>query len=147
MRDYYLSIGSNIRPAEHIPVCINRLQKIYPFARFSSVYETAPVGPAGPEKFWNLAAVISTEESEPEVRKKLRQIESALGRVRSPQNRFLARTIDIDLLPQAGYQQQAFIMIPLAEIAAGTKDPETGKTFGELAKKIRESSEDLIRKV
>ena len=140
MRDYYLSIGSNIHPAEHIPACMNRLREIFPSIRFSTVYETDPVGPAGSEKFWNLAAAFVTQKDESTIRNVLREIETALGRIRSPENRFLPRTIDIDVLPQPGYQQHAFIMIPLAEIAANAIDPETGKTFKELSEEIRKDS-------
>ena len=153
MTDYYLSIGSNILPAEHIPACMSRLRRIYPAVKFSCVYETDPVGPAdfpaaaGREKFWNLAAAISTPESETSVRKTLRQIESDMGRVRSPENRFLPRTIDIDILPQAGYQQQAFIMIPLAEIAPQARDSQTGQTFLALAEKIRKDAAGFIKRL
>ena len=140
MRDYYLSIGSNIRPNEHIPACMARLRQIFPPIRFSAVYETNPVGPAGSGKFWNLAAALSIRNTEDSVRKILRQIEKDLGRIRSQENRFLPRTIDIDVLPQPGYQQQAFIMIPLAEIAPEVVDPETGQTFIALAEKIRKDS-------
>jgi 2-amino-4-hydroxy-6-hydroxymethyldihydropteridine diphosphokinase len=140
VKNYYLSIGSNIEPEKNIPACLTLLRTRYPAIRFSQVYETDPVGPAGTEKFWNLAAVIPTAESVEDLRMKLREIEAQLGRVRSPDNRFLPRVIDIDILPQADYERQAFIVIPLAEIAPLARDEATGKTFSELAEGLRSSA-------
>jgi len=139
---FYLSLGSNINPAQNIPACLSLLKKKYPSIRFSAVYETDPVGPAGSEKFWNLAAEISVSEnlSEDDLRKDLRKVESQLGRVRSETNRFIPRVIDIDILPQPGYENQAFIIIPLAELAGNTLDPVTGKTFSALAEELKPDS-------
>ncbi len=146
VKNYYLSIGSNIQPAKNIPACMALLQNQYPSIRFSPVYETDPIGPAGSKKFWNLAAVLGTEENEEMLRASLRKIEAALGRVRSPDNRFLPRVIDIDILPQADYEQQAFIMIPLAEIAPLVLDEASGKTFAELADGLRKDAAGFSRK-
>ena len=141
MSVYYLSIGSNIEPEKYIPACLKKLSAVWPQARFSTVYETDPVGPAGRSKFWNLAARIQSYETESQMRTALREIEAGLGRVRIPNERFAPRTIDIDILPQAGYQTQAFIMIPLAEIAPADLDLETGLNFETLANRVREQAE------
>ncbi|MBP9864973.1 MAG: 2-amino-4-hydroxy-6-hydroxymethyldihydropteridine diphosphokinase [Candidatus Omnitrophica bacterium] len=140
MKDYYLSIGSNIEPEKNIPACLVLLKIRYPAIRFSQVYETDPVGPAGTEKFWNLAAVIPAAQSVEDLRTELRKIEASLGRVRAPGNRFLPRVIDIDILPQADYETQAFIMIPLAEIAPLEQDEKSGKTFAELAEGLQSAA-------
>ena len=139
-KNYYLSIGSNIEPQKNIPACLTLLKSCYPAIRLSLIYETDPVGPAGTKKFWNCAAVISTAETTEGLRGTLRKIESQLGRVRSPDNRFLPRVIDIDILPQPDYETQAFIMIPLAEIAPRDRDKKTGKTFAELAEGLRDKA-------
>jgi len=147
VKKYYLSIGSNIEPEKNIPACLTLLKTRYPSILFSQVYETDPIGPAGTAKFWNLAAVIATDDNAEGLREKLREIESQLGRVRSPHNRFLARVIDIDILPQPSYETQAFIMIPLAEIAPGAQDETTGKTFAELAEGLRSSASGFKKKL
>jgi 2-amino-4-hydroxy-6-hydroxymethyldihydropteridine diphosphokinase len=131
-RTVYLSLGSNVRPEEHIPACIQKLRDQFEVLSVSSIYETEPVGPAGPDKFWNAAAAIRTVLAPETLISCLRELEASLGRKRSA-DKFAPRSIDIDVLPQPGYQEQAFIMIPLAEIAAEAKDPETGQTFGKLA--------------
>jgi len=140
VKNYYLSIGSNIQPEKNIPKCLSLLKIRFPTVRFSQVYETDPVGPAGTAKFWNLAALITAADSAEGLREQLRAIESQLGRVRSPDNRFLPRVIDIDILPQPDYETQAFIMIPLAEIAPQARDERTEKTFAELAEGLRGSA-------
>lgn len=113
------------------------LSQGFPSIRFSNVYETAPVGPAGPEPFWNLAAVLVCPQSLEILKEKLRQIEAELGRVRTPDNRFAPRVIDIDILPQKDYEKQAFIIVPLAEVAPLGLDEAAGKTFSELADAVR----------
>lgn len=135
MKLIYLSIGSNIQPEKNVPAAIELLKKAFPVTKISSIYETDPVGPTGKDKFWNLVLAIRSGDPAEILIKKLRGIEEELGRARS-ENKYAPRTIDIDVLPQAGYQQQAFIMVPLAEIAPEEKDAESGKSFGELAKKL-----------
>jgi 2-amino-4-hydroxy-6-hydroxymethyldihydropteridine diphosphokinase len=137
---YFLSLGSNIQPEKNIPEALHLLRKELGVQKFSSVYETDPVGPAGNQKFWNLAAEIEFPANKQELIKRLREIESSLGRKRE-ENKFAPRPIDIDVLPQPDYTQQAFIMIPLAEIAPEEKDAATGKTFLELAQPLKKEAE------
>lgn len=145
MKVYLLILGSNIEPDKNMPLARKRLQAAFPGALCSDFYETDPVGPAGPEKFWNAAVVIKTALSRAEVGVLLKKIESDLGRKRNTQNKFAARTIDIDILPVADWQHQAFIMVPLAEIAAEIIDPETGIKFGDLARKCLEATPGIRR--
>ncbi len=147
MNRIFLSIGSNIEPSKNIPACLDLLKKELNVLKISPVYETAPVGPAGPDKFWNLAAEVESLSGKDALIEKLREIEAALGRVRDPGNKFAARPIDIDVLPQPDYQHHAFIMIPLADIAPETKDPVTGKSFKELAEKLRKKNEEFLKKI
>jgi 2-amino-4-hydroxy-6-hydroxymethyldihydropteridine diphosphokinase len=139
MNIFYISAGSNIEPEKYIPLCIASLKSRFPEIKISSVYETDPVGPAGPGKFWNFAARIETAVDRETVFKELKAIEASLGRKREA-NKFAPRTIDLDLLPQDGYQNQAFIVVPLAEIAPEETDEETGKTFGELSGKLQKQA-------
>lgn len=125
---------------------VRLLKKEFKLKKISSFYETCPVGPAGPRKFWNAAAQIQSPLRPRDLLKKLRALETTLGRRRNPRNRFAPRTIDMDLLPQKGYRSQFFIMIPLAEIAAKKRDSKSGKEFGELAEKMV-YPKDAIRKI
>jgi 2-amino-4-hydroxy-6-hydroxymethyldihydropteridine diphosphokinase len=139
MRRVFISIGSNVEPQKNIPHCIEVLRQSFSVLNISSTYETDPVGPSGNAKFWNLAAEIETSLDTHGLHDKLREIEIRLGRKRGA-DKFAPRTIDIDLLPQADYQKQAFIMIPLAEIAPEVRDDETKKSFAEIAKSLSEEA-------
>ncbi len=145
MRAYLLILGSNIEPQKNMPLARTKLKVTFPDMLFSDFYETDPVGSVGPEKFWNAAGIIKTEISRDEVSLLVKKIESDLGRIRDPNNKFIPRTMDIDILPCSNWQSQAFIMVPLAEIAAEIIDPETGKTFGELAGKCLEKTSGIRR--
>ena len=145
MRAYLLILGSNIEPEKNMPLARAKLKAAFPDMLFSDFYETDPVGSVGPEKFWNAAGIIKTEISRDEVSLLVKKIESDLGRMRDPNNKFIPRTMDIDILPCSNWQNQAFIMVPLAEIAAEIIDPETGKTFGDLAGKCLEKTSGIRR--
>ena len=147
MSSIFLSLGSNIGPAENIPSCLELLKKNFHVLKISPVYETDPVGPAGPRQFWNLAVEIESSLNRKDLTEKLREVEALLDRGRDPQNKFAPRTIDIDILPQPDYQNQAFIMVPLADIAPDSRDPETGETFKSLAEKLREDASKSMRKI
>ncbi len=141
MSSVFLSLGSNLSPERYVPACIETLKRKFKVKKISSVYETDPVGAAGKEKFWNLAAEVDTDLDRAALSRELRQIEESLGRKRDPSNKFAPRTIDIDILPQPDYCAQGFIMIPLAEIAPEAKDSETGRPFREYAEKFTEEKQ------
>lgn len=147
MSSVFLSLGSNIEPAKNIPACLKLLKENFTVLKISPVYETDPVGPAGPQPFWNLAIEIESNLDRKNLTEKLRKVEARLGRTRDPQNKFIPRTLDIDILPQPDYQNQAFIMVPLADIAPETRDPETGETFKSLAAKLREEALKSMRRI
>lgn len=147
MTHFFLSLGSNIEPQKHIPACLEILKSKFSVKKISSIYETRPVGPAKGNNFWNAVVQIETPLSATPLLKEVRTIEASLGRIRNPKDKYAPRTIDIDILPQADYQRQAFIIIPLAEIAPGEIDPESGKTFSSLAEAIPQEDRAEYRKV
>lgn len=145
MKVYLLILGSNVEPEKYMPLARERLKAAFPGLMFSDFYETDPVGPAGPEKFWNAAAIVKTALSRDEISVLIKQIESDLGRTRITENKFSPRTMDIDIMPSPDWQEQAFIMVPLAEIAPSITDPETGKSFAELAQTCLEQTPGVRR--
>ena len=147
MSSVFLSLGSNIEPAKNIPAGLALLKKKFTVLKISPAYETEPFGPAGPQKFWNLAVEIESALDRQHLTGKLREVETLLGRGRDPKNKFAPRTLDIDILPQHDYQNQAFIMVPLADIAPETRDPETGETFKRLAEKLQEKALKSMRRI
>ncbi len=145
MNVYLLVLGSNVEPGKYMPLARRKLKAIFPDSLFSDFYETDPIGPAGPEKFWNAAAVVKTPLARSEISLLLNEIEKELGRKRDAGNKFSPRTMDIDILPVENWQKQAFITIPLAEIAPEIIDPDTKKNFAELANECLKKSAGVRR--
>jgi 2-amino-4-hydroxy-6-hydroxymethyldihydropteridine diphosphokinase len=99
----------------------------------SSYYRTEPVGPVSQEWFLNIAVELRTELGPDALLTACQTIESALGRKRAAEIRWGPRFIDIDLiacgdvarsdtgltLPHARFAERGFVLVPLAEIAAG----------------------------
>lgn len=140
----YISVGSNIEPDKYIRASLIDMKQQYGKLIISSIYESEAVGFVG-SNFYNLVVGLNTEQSPLETNQTLRQIEQNHGRVRN-QNKFSARTIDLDLilygdvvmqtdtlvLPRDEILKYAFVLLPLAEIAPHSKHPVTQQTYAEL---------------
>ena len=98
----------------------------------SSDYRTPPWGVANQPPFINACLRVATALSPHELLVRARRVETSLGRDRSVEKRWGPRTIDIDLiayddltiadpeleLPHPRLFERAFVLVPLAEIAA-----------------------------
>ena len=95
----YLSLGSNIRPAQMIPQCLEALAKSFKIIRSSKTYQSRAWGK--PKKsvapFWNLIVEIQTTLPPKALKEKLHDIEKQFGRKRT-QDKFAPRTIDVDIV-------------------------------------------------
>ena len=103
--------------------------------RASRLYGSAPIDSSGPD-YVNAVAQISTRLSAPALLAQLQAIEAAAGRERPYRN--APRTLDLDVLlygdarissptltvPHPRMQQRAFVLLPLAEIAPSSVEPE-----------------------
>lgn len=140
----YLSLGSNIEPAVHLKEALGALRERFGAIVVSPAYRTRAVGFDGAD-FVNCAAVIDSDLEPAALNEWLHALEDAQGRDRS-EPRFSDRTLDIDIvlfgdrvLQGAGNLQlprpelaHAFVLHPLADIAADVSVPGTGRTLGEL---------------
>lgn len=144
MAAVFVSVGSNIEPADNIRAAVRALRARYAPLSLSSVYESAAVGFAG-DNFYNLVLAFETTDEVQQVAAALRAIEDRQARDRRAP-RFSARTIDLDLLlyddlvierdgihiPRDEITRNAFVLWPLAELAPERRHPLIGQSYAEL---------------
>ncbi|WP_198263890.1 2-amino-4-hydroxy-6-hydroxymethyldihydropteridine diphosphokinase [sulfur-oxidizing endosymbiont of Gigantopelta aegis] len=160
----YVGIGSNIEQEKYIRLAVKYLQEYFSKSvadkdcdlKLSPVYKTQAIGFEG-DDFFNLVASFNTTMSPIEVEKTLKEIEHQNGRRRN-QEKFSARTLDIDLLlyddeiihqdgisvPRDEIEKYAFVLSPLADLSPDLIHPQTKKSMADmwqiLAQKTRNDS-------
>ena len=151
----WVSLGSNQERERSLGIAVAALRAHYGALRLSPVYESAAQGFSG-EPFLNLVAGFETTEDVEEVRRRLRAIEDAAGRVRGP-DKFAPRTLDLDLLTHGetvgvvdGYElprdeilRYAFVLKPLADLAGDERHPATGHSYAELWRQFSHEAPEL----
>ena len=116
----------------------------------STLHETPPVGPQDQPDYLNAAATVQTALEPQAMLAHLLAIEQSLGRDRSKEIRWGARTIDLDILlfvrndqsivlempsltiPHPRMHQRTFVLMPLAEIAHDWLHPKLKKSVADL---------------
>jgi 2-amino-4-hydroxy-6-hydroxymethyldihydropteridine diphosphokinase len=113
--------------------------------RVSTFHDTEPIGVGPQPRFLNAAVTGETSLSARDLLAMLLDIERRFGRARPYPG--APRTLDLDLIlygdavidepglvvPHPRFRERAFVLAPLAEIAADWKDPVTGRRAGELS--------------
>ena len=135
MAKVLLSIGSNIDQQRYITAGLDALSGQFGSLLISSVYESVAIGFDG-DNFYNLVVGIETEFSVGELSSYLKALEDQNGRRRDCP-RFSARTLDIDiltyddavgtidgiLLPRQETLENAFVLLPPAELVPNEVHP------------------------
>ena len=144
MTTVLLSLGSNLRPAQHLHAAVQALRVQFGDLRVSPAYRTPAVGFDGPD-FLNNGVLLRTDMALEPLDAWLHALEDAHGRDRSGP-RFSDRTLDIDVIfygdcivegpghlrvPRPELKH-AFVLKPLADIAPDFVDPVSGRTLGEM---------------
>lgn len=151
----YISVGSNIEPAVNIRSAMLDLGQYYPDLVISSVFESEAVGFDG-DNFYNLVVGFETAEGVRDVAKQLRAIEDSHARDRKGP-KFSSRTIDLDLLlyddviinddglniPRDEISKNAFVLWPLAEVAAEVVHPQFKQTIAAMWQSFDKDSQSL----
>lgn len=150
LQSYAIAIGSNRRgrhgtPSEEIRAALAAVGGVVIASR---IIMTAPVGPSG-RRFANMAAIIETPLTPPQLLKLLKQVERDFGRRRG--QRWGSRVIDLDIIlwrggswsdgaltvPHRAFRTRRFVLDPLAAIAPGWRDPVTGLSMRQLRHRAR----------
>jgi 2-amino-4-hydroxy-6-hydroxymethyldihydropteridine diphosphokinase len=149
----FVALGSNLGDREAaLRAALGRLAATpgVVLVAVSRLWETEPVGPPQPA-YLNAAAALDTTLSARELLARLLAIEREAGRTRGAE-RNAPRTLDLDLLlfgdesidepglvvPHPRLAQRAFVLEPLAEIAAELRHPALGASIAELAARVRD---------
>lgn len=151
----YLSLGSNVDRHKNITAGLDALAELFGELQISSVYESKSVGFDG-SNFFNLVIGAHTILSIAELSETLKRIEDNNGRKRSGP-KFSPRTLDIDILtygdfvgiendielPRDEITKNAFVLLPLAEIASDVLHPQLQKTYRDLWQDYDQVSQSL----
>ncbi len=145
---YLIALGSNRRGRHGAPAAeVSAAAAAIGAKTLSPVIASAAVGPSI-RRFANAAALIETVDDPPALLARLKAIERAFGRRRG--RRWGARVIDLDIIlwsrgrwrspgltvPHAAFRDRAFVLGPLAAIAADWRDPVSGRTVRQLHRRL-----------
>jgi 2-amino-4-hydroxy-6-hydroxymethyldihydropteridine diphosphokinase len=144
-----IALGSNLGDRRaHLECALDRLREHLGDFQASSIIETEPADVPDPQPRYHNAAVTGRTELEPAALiQLLLALEHERGRTRLTLR--AARTLDLDLIlysdlvlhapgvdiPHPRFRERRFVLEPLAAIAPELRDPVTGLTVGELAKR------------
>ncbi|MDX6183888.1 2-amino-4-hydroxy-6-hydroxymethyldihydropteridine diphosphokinase [Flavobacterium sp. Fl-77] len=142
-----LSIGSNQgNRLENIQTCINLIhQGVGTVIKVSKLYET-PAWGFESDAFYNCALVVHSYASAQKILSQVLKIEKQLGRIRSGEQGYQSRIIDVDLIafddeiieseklkvPHPLMQNRNFVLLPMQDLKLDWKHPIFQKTVSEL---------------
>jgi 2-amino-4-hydroxy-6-hydroxymethyldihydropteridine diphosphokinase len=155
-RIIYLSLGSNQgNKLENLQNAVDQIAKrLGAILKIASLYKTPALGFDGNE-FLNTCVKVSTYLPPDTLIQRILEIEESLGRVRSENDNYTNRTIDIDILlfddeiifskelivPHPRMLDRKFVLTPLSEIAANTIHPVAKKHLIHCLENCEDSSE------
>ncbi len=147
MTSAYIALGSNLSgPLGQLQRATDALHELPDtrLERISRVYHSAAVGPGEQPDYLNAVVCVETSLAALDLLDALQAIETAQGRVRT--ERWGARTLDLDLLlygdatidcsrlrvPHPRMCERAFVLLPLADIAAANLQLPNGEELAKL---------------
>jgi 2-amino-4-hydroxy-6-hydroxymethyldihydropteridine diphosphokinase len=144
-----LALGTNLgdRPG-NLQAAIAALPPAVIVQKQSFIYETVPWGVIDQPSFLNMVILGKTLQKPQDLLKNLKELETQLGRI--PSIQYGPRKIDIDILfyndlifdspeltlPHPHLHERAFVLVPLADLAAEKIHPVLGKTIRQLLAEI-----------
>jgi 2-amino-4-hydroxy-6-hydroxymethyldihydropteridine diphosphokinase len=154
----FLSLGSNKGPREeHLHRAVHLLHnETNLFVRkFSSLYESEPIGTRARVPFVNAVCVVDTDKTPQGLLATCLELERRAGRKR----RGVDRPLDIDIvlygglsvgeanlvIPHPRFRERLFVLVPLDEVAPDFPLPPDGRTAREIVS--QERLDGWIRKI
>lgn len=134
-----LCLGSNIQPETHLRKGIQLLRKHAEVTAHSTAWETRAVGSTDNPNYLNACVSLVTDLAPDRlIEEVIRPIEARLGRIRT-EDKNAPRVIDIDLVLyderplRLEYWEEAFMLVPLAELIPEFIHPFHGQKLAEIA--------------
>ena len=159
-----IGLGANLpsaagAPAETIAAAIEGLEDYGQVTARSGLYRTAPVGYVDQPAFVNAVVLLETELDPLALLDALLAIERSFGRDRAAGPPKGPRTLDLDLLlyddlmldepaltlPHPAMHERRFVLVPLAEVAAGWRHPVLNRTMAELLADLPPDEDSVIK--
>ncbi|MFA3793101.1 2-amino-4-hydroxy-6-hydroxymethyldihydropteridine diphosphokinase [Aliiglaciecola sp. SL4] len=154
LHQIYISIGSNVERDKYTRAGLDGLFAQFGELTLSKVYESEAVGFSG-SHFYNLVVGAKTDKSVQQVCEILKSIENENGRIRG-EKKFAPRTLDLDLLlfddivtedgvvlPRQEIDYNAFVLLPLSEIAGNVIHPVHQKSIAAMLADYDQSQQKL----
>ena len=156
MTKVFFGVGSNIKPEENIVLAVREIKDIFDDVIVSPVYKNKSVGFEGND-FLNLVISCSTKMSVYDIGDFIEQVHNLSGR-KKKSNKYLSRTLDIDLLmfgdhiiqdskihiPRDDILKYSFVLKPLVDIAPESIHPITKSSFSEHWDEMDKTENPLI---
>lgn len=150
----YIGIGTNLgKRKENYREALERISKLptTTITKESSLYESEPHGDAK-EWFVNGVVEISTSLEPPDLLRRLKNIERAMGRKPVRGKKWGSRVIDLDIVlykgrvidektlivPHPEMHNRKFVLLPLSEIAPQLVHPKFGMSTSALLANVKD---------
>lgn len=96
---YFVAIGSNIAPEQHLPIIITHLTRSFGRLWLSSILHTTPHQMDSASPFLNAVCLLPTQQPQATLKQQLVTLEQQLGRNRNdPLKKIKDRAADLDIL-------------------------------------------------
>lgn len=153
--DVYVSVGSNIRPADNLRLACRELEADFGELTLSSVYRNPAVGFSG-DDFLNMVVGFQTAAEPEQVVARMEAVHTLAKRERQA-NPFSPRTLDLDVLmygdrvmqelklPHGDIEKYGFVLGPLAEIAPALRHPVSGRPIADMWSDFDRSAAPMTR--